>query len=600
MNILKVLHTDSERIVQTIRDSSLPPLGFDFLAAGWALELHTRNKQKYSFTPLFTVNEKGFRVGTPLVLPYIDRSNDLSPIPFADYPTWTFGRFLATQAGPSGVKPSEAEILKKAAKAPSQNAAYLQALEACAQTIGDPVYAFALDFLRSTEIDLPETMSNDQRILLRVDGEFLHDREDFQAYWTDIFRAKFDSDKEGICQLSGQKRKLARLLPAIKNLSKAKMDSKMFLVSSNFASAERWGQQNSESASVDLAEYAKIQHALHALVSSKKHCYYESGLVCVFWCRDADVPMVFCNPERDTQKIKDFIASVRLGHTAHERPSEDGEVHCFILGANSNRLVPRLQIRSSLAEMERRQADWLEAIGADNVRHLDKIPALSVQNILESLYLDSKDVTSLARETLLRVALTGSPLPDSIVSMAINRYQMARYDDAKQRLDTHRIAVIRYYLQQERIKNMDNHSVYDAKAYKLGRLFQELESLQFQAIQPNNPLSDQHFATASTYPLAVFSQLISMSKHYLAKLGPKGHSQDKVITKLISEIGAYPERLSLKERSEFILGYHDAREEMFSRIEKAKNKIYLADNIDENNNDINNENNNEVYISAQF
>lgn len=143
---------------------------------------------------------------------------------------------------------------------------------------------------------------------------------------------------------------------------------------------------------------------------------------------------------------------------------------------------------------------------------------------------------------------------------------------------------------------MDNHSVYDAKAYKLGRLFQELESLQFQAVQSNSTLSDQHFATASTYPLAVFSQLISKSKHHIAKLGPKGYYQDKVITRLISEIGPYPERLNLKERSEFILGYHDAREEMFSRIEKAKGKNYLAEDMDENNN----ENNNEVYISAQF
>lgn len=596
MNILNVLHGDAEQIVSSIRKAPLSPIGYDYKGVGWVLELSAKKPGWHAFTPMYTESEKGFRNLPKMLIPSADRSINILPIPCADFPSYTLGRYVNDSSL------SEAENVKKALRAVKQHEAYVLEMGSIADKAQDAAFATAYEAVRLGHIVAPEAMRL-ERILIRVDGVYLHESEAFRAYWNALIHESKNSGREGICQLAREKRVLARMLPSI-NLAdtKARMDSKMYLCSSigaTHSSTESWGQTQSESACVSYEEYLKFHQAFTALISSDQHSYMEPGLVCIFWCKETYMPLMFANPPLDIKKVKDFIEDVYKGKITSSQGLTGYEtVSCFVLGRNTSRLVVRSQSRQTLSEMLRRQAQWLEAIGADKKRSEDEylrkkqMLPLTLYEMANSLYKDSKQIPMKVRDSLLRTAIYGQPLPEFILHLAVNAYRSARHNAASQIRDSHRIALMRCYLTrhltQERKNIMEATSIEESKAYHLGRLFQELESLQNRAVNPNKSLSDSFFRLASTYPQTSFVNLLQMSRHHIDKLrssadpraAKTGYYIDEQISALMSVIGEIPERLSIQEQAQFMVGYYSARNEMFERISKSRaDKSASSDNI---------------------
>ena len=99
--------------------------------------------------------------------------------------------------------------------------------------------------------------------------------------------------------------------------------------------------------------------------------------------------------------------------------------------------------------------------------------------------------------------------------------------------------------------------------YRLGRLFAVLERVQEEANpRINATIRDRYYGAFSAVPSSVFSTLMRLKNHHLAKLGNAGRRIN--LEKLIGEIvdglpPSLPSHLSLADQGRFAIGYYHQR-----------------------------------------
>jgi CRISPR-associated protein Csd1 len=79
------------------------------------------------------------------------------------------------------------------------------------------------------------------------------------------------------------------------------------------------------------------------------------------------------------------------------------------------------------------------------------------------------------------------------------------------------------------------------------------------------------FDTAKKYPLRVFNQLSSLSKHHINKLGDTRSAiyYKKLLDSFLGEMDIIPTKLSLEEQGDFILGYHYQNNKFYTKKDKG-------------------------------
>ena len=103
-------------------------------------------------------------------------------------------------------------------------------------------------------------------------------------------------------------------------------------------------------------------------------------------------------------------------------------------------------------------------------------------------------------------------------------------------------------------------------AYRLGCLFAVLERIQEKAITPNTTIRERYYGAASSTPVSVFTTLLRLKNHHLAKLGER---ENKYFERLIGEIMVglddLPKHLSLQDQGRFAIGYYHQRQDFFNK-----------------------------------
>lgn len=104
--------------------------------------------------------------------------------------------------------------------------------------------------------------------------------------------------------------------------------------------------------------------------------------------------------------------------------------------------------------------------------------------------------------------------------------------------------------------------------YRLGRLFSVLEKIQEDANPGiNATIRDRFYGAASTSPVTVFSQLLKLKNHHLAKLSSQGRKVyfEKLIGEITNALDTFPANLTLNEQALFSIGYYHQRQDFFTR-----------------------------------
>ncbi len=110
------------------------------------------------------------------------------------------------------------------------------------------------------------------------------------------------------------------------------------------------------------------------------------------------------------------------------------------------------------------------------------------------------------------------------------------------------------------------------KAYLCGRLFAVLERIQEVQVDGslNSTIKDKYFASAASKPAIVFPKLIMLSQNHLKRIKAKKESwyifYDKNIGEIIDKMDdRFPDTLLLADQGEFIIGYYQQRQDLFTK-----------------------------------
>lgn len=372
-----------------------------------------------------------------------------------------------------------------------------------------------------------------------------------------------------ICLVSGRRDVVAKLHPAIKGVQGTNTTGGN-IISFNFPAACSFGKSQGENAPIGERTAFEYTTALNTLLSKDSRQKMSVGdATAVFWSeRETTLENEFIdlfgepekdNPDKGVAAVERLLASVRTGSFS----PEDNTTRFYVLGLapNSARISVRFWHNGTVAEMERRFADWFENLrivhGPKEKEHL------SLWRLLVSIapFGKSENIPPNLAGAVMRSILEGTPYPATLLSSAILRIK-AEHEVTYPRAKIIK-AFINHNLNQERKLTVSLDKENANVGYRLGRLFAVLEKIQIAAIKPETTIREKFYAAASTSPVAVFGNLMRLSGYHLSKLDSDKRGLriwfEKQIEEIMSGIEVFPPHLTLEKQGMFAIGYYHQR-----------------------------------------
>jgi CRISPR-associated protein Csd1 len=173
----------------------------------------------------------------------------------------------------------------------------------------------------------------------------------------------------------------------------------------------------------------------------------------------------------------------------------------------------------------------------------------------------------------MRSIIAGTPYPATLLQAALRRIR----SDSQNRVKPVRAALIKaylnrhartypQYLQKEVDFSLDSSQ--PSIGYQLGRLFATLEKIQEEANPGiNATIRDRYYGAACTTPVTVFTALLRLKNHHLAKLSNRGRAVnfERLLGEIIGRLNDFPAHLDLHEQGRFAIGYYHQRQDFFSK-----------------------------------
>ena len=562
--ILQQLWADADAIMKQTGQSESMPSMYNPKRIRWEIRLSSDPRIKPNFFSLQGEDKKGDR-GLIRIVPDCKRTMGVRPILLADKCSYVLGLSIPDAAGKTETKVAE------------KHAAFKALVFACSVDTTNAAAATVAEFLKSWKpADLPPEvraeMRGEDNIEFLVDGERVAEEAGVQTYWAGLGRAVDLDPLEAAdgspshaartqCLISGVWGPVEKMMPmAVKGIPGGQ-PAGMHIVSANAAAFESYGLERAQTSPICRDAGERFGKALNALIASERHHQRAADITYVFWSKAGPVPVFVFDPPADTGELKKLVRAAFAGERWSDLPN-DARFHMFGLSPNAARVVVRSAIDSSIEEVGKAQANWftrLEIVGSDG----QPGKPLTLKALSVAAYRDFKDIAPSVEDALVTAALTGTPLPASLLQAVVLRCRL----DQENRVTYPRAALLKYILTQDEERLEDTRYMSQEiagampPAYHCGRLFAELEDIQRAALPGiNATISDRFFGAASTAPASVFGTLLSGARDHLGKLRRTRegayHNAERRLEEIMSEIGSFPNTLLLKDQALFSLGYY--------------------------------------------
>lgn len=387
-----------------------------------------------------------------------------------------------------------------------------------------------------------------------------------------------DEAPTGHCLVTGETAPIERLHPSIRGVWGAQT-SGANIVSFNLDAFVSFGREQGENAPVGKpAAFAYTTALNHLLASDSPHRVQVGDASTVIWAQRPDeledaLPLLFGetkdDPSAAVEAARKLYTAVQSGRLA----GSDGDNRFYVLGLapNAARIAVRFWYAGPLRELAPRVVRHFDDLAV--VHRPEEPERLSMFRLLVHCAVQRKadNIPPRLGGELVRAVFSGedSPYPQALLNAAVNRCRAERevtYPRAsaiKAWLNRH----IRSTRSQEKeftpMLDLDNPN----PAYRLGRAFATLEKIQEEA-QPgiNATIRERYYGAASSTPVAVFTTLLRLSKHHLAKLSAGRKTQfEKLLGEVLSGVADFPAHLSLADQGRFALGYYHQRQAFFTK-----------------------------------
>ena len=510
-------------------------------------------------------SDSSTRRGVSRAMPQVQRARSIKPLLLSDRADYTFG-----------FTPDES----KATRAHDCNLAYNELLERCVEETRLPdakaVQSFLLtDALETIRSDHNADFSNwDSReiIAFRVEDRFVTDNPAVQEFWAAEHSPQGRLMQCVVC--NADRIALERLPGKIKGIPGGQQ-SGVALISANFDAGLSYGLEASTVSPICQECAEGFTRGVNALLEEDRSSFRTSTGAFVFWTREKtefDFGSVVELP--DSQQVRALIESAYDGRV----PDLDTVAfYALSLSAAGGRAVVRDWMDTTVGNVKRNLSNWFNAqdVAMPNAegRRYYGLRALAGATRREL-----RDVPSPTLPMLLRAALMGTELPYALLEQVIWRNR------AERDVTRPRAALIKLILLRRRNVRKEGYMVKldkenDNPAYLCGRLMFALENAQRAAIPSieQRTLTNSYYGSASTSPRMVFSHLMKLSRHHIAKLqrDNKGAAinierEIEEIVGMIDSVSGFPAMLDLQGQANFALGYYHQKAHNSERIRRNR------------------------------
>jgi CRISPR-associated protein Csd1 len=361
------------------------------------------------------------------------------------------------------------------------------------------------------------------------------------------------------------------------------------IVSFNLDSFRSFGKDQGANAPMSERVSFAYTTALNSLLTRGSRQRLQVGdASAVFWAQsplDADLesllPSVFAetdDPDARTDQIRALFESIKTG--GFDGARSERAFYVLGLSPNAGRISIRFWESKPLNEIAHRIRQWFDDLSMVRGPSDPEYPSLFRLLTAVSTQGKADNIPPNLGGDIMRSILSGEPFPVTWLNAAIQRSR------AEQQVTYLRAAAIKACLNRAQHRaasapfqtSVANREVFtpmlDLKqtntAYRLGRLFATLEKIQEEASPGlNATIRERYFGAASSTPVAVFSTLIRLKNHHLAKLDRFGRVTffEKLIGEISSTVQEFPNHLSLPDQGRFALGYYHQRQSFFVKSE---------------------------------
>lgn len=392
---------------------------------------------------------------------------------------------------------------------------------------------------------------------------------------------------KGICLVTGQNQNIKRLHTSIKGVYGAQT-SGANIVSFNLDAFRSYGKDQGFNSPVgEEAEFAYTT-ALNTLLKSNSNRIQIGDASTVFWSeKETKFENVFSylfkepekdNPDKGIQKVKSFFESVKTGAYV----KEEGDTRFFVLGLSPN--AARISIRfwqvGTITEFSSKINEYFEDFKI--LKPDFETEFYSIWRILVNIATQDKseNIPPNIAGDFMRSILNGTSFPATLLQSAIRRIRSS----SNEKFKPIRAALIKAYLNRyyrfypdKNIKEitMDLDTKQPSIGYQLGRLFSTLEKIQEEANPGlNATIRERFYGAACATPVTVFTNLLRLKNHHLAKLENRGRAInfERLLGEIIGNLTDFPAHLDLHEQGRFAIGYYHQRQAFYTTKEASNDK----------------------------
>lgn len=439
----------------------------------------------------------------------------------------------------------------------------------------------------SKEVDWAEICETNPNLTFRMNNDIslVCHHPDVVSKIESLSNIKTD-DKMGICLVTGVHTEIKPLHTSIKGVYGAQ-SSGANIVSFNLDAFKSYGKEQGFNSPVGAeAEFSYTTATNTLLGKDSKQRLSIGDASTIFWSQkkssfETDFSFFFKEPEKDdpdagTRKVKELFASVQSGF--YKEDDDDTPFYIMGLAPNAARIAVRFWHVGTIRDYASRIKQYFEEFTI--IKPSKEPEYYSIWRILVNIASQDKSENippNLAGE-FMRSILEGTPYPASMLQAVLRRIR----SDTEYRVKPVRAALIKAYLNRyyrfypnPNIKevSMALDTSQPSIGYQLGRLFAVLEKIQEEANPGiNATIRERYYGAACATPVTVFTNLLRLKNHHLAKLENKGRvvKFERLLGEIMGHLYDFPAHLDLHEQGRFAIGYYHQRQAFFTPKEEAK------------------------------